>query len=104
MVAAGPHDAAHYLHILAPAPELAKPPTCARCLYSATRSLVWRSPILTVRCCGANRFLNNGYTITTRFPSVGLAAQLKNAIIQSSYRLPGAAPHLLPIDASQPDM
>lgn len=66
--------------------------------------LVWRSPILTVRCCGANRFLNNGYTITTRFPSVGLAAQLKNAIIQSSYRLPGAAPHLLPIDASQLDM
>lgn len=36
------------------------------------------------------RFQSNGYEISTKYPSVGLAAQLKNILIQSSYKLPGA--------------
>ncbi len=37
-----------------------------------------------------------GYDISTKYPSVGLAAQLKNILIQSSYKLPGVAllPHV----------
>jgi hypothetical protein len=44
--------------------------------------------------CVARRYVFRGYSINTRYPSVGLSAQVKNIILNSVDPLPGRFTHL----------